>query len=211
MQTRSLQSLAGMRVALGLVLALWSTGCDVFKKRVPPPLPQPKIESSSFEPAERHAARQLPGFGLGSPQMGEAPSAAEPVVAVNPTVASGAAGSGTLNGHPNGLSRTTLNTAIQGTMGSLASCFTPSAQSPMVAVSFEADPAGRASLVRVSGAPSDAERCIRNIIQGMRFSRFEGNGVHVDLPLTFHQVGRSQPSIIENQPAPSEPPLNIEP
>jgi hypothetical protein len=211
MQTRSLQRLAEMRVALGLVLAFSSAGCESFKKKAPPPLPQPKIEASNYKPAERPVTRQLPAFGMGSPQVGEGPSESEPVVAVNPTVAQGAAGSGTLNGHPNGLNRATLNAAIQGTMASLASCFTPSAQSPMVAVSFEADPAGRASLVRVSGAPPDAERCVRNIIQGMRFSRFEGNGVHVDLPLTFHQVGRSQPSAPANQPPPAEPPLNIEP
>ncbi len=85
----------------------------------------------------------------------------------------------------------------------------------MVAVSFEADPAGRASLVRVNGAAPDAERCVRNIVQGMRFPRFEGNGVHVDLPLTFHQVGRSQPAAAAppsgESTAPSGPPLYIEP
>jgi hypothetical protein len=210
MQTGSLQRLAEIRVALGLVLAFSSAGCDLLSKKTPPPLPLPKIEASNYKPAERPVQHQLPAFGMGAPQVGEGPSEAEPVVAARPTVAPGAAGSGTLNGHPNGLNRATLNAAIQGTMGALASCFTPSAQSPMVAVSFEADPAGRASLVRVSGAPPDAERCVRNIIQGMRFSRFEGNGVHVDLPLTFHQVGRSQPSAPANQPPPAEPPLNID-
>jgi hypothetical protein len=98
-------------------------------------------------------------------------------------------------------------------MGSLATCFSPSAENPMVSVSFEADPSGRASLVRVSGAPPDAERCVRMIVQNMKLPRFEGNGVHVDLPLTFHQVGRGQAAAPsgESKGPPSGPPLYIEP
>jgi hypothetical protein len=216
MRTRSSRSLAGKPVALGLMiaLALSGTGCDVLGIGTgkPPPLPQVPIVASTYVPSARQVARKLPGFGLAGPQGEGAQANPAPVAAVNPAAASG--GSGTLNGNPNGLSREALNSAVQGTMASLATCFSPSAQNPMVAVSFEADPSGRASLVRVSGAPADAERCVRNIVQSMRFPRFEGNGVHVDFPLTFHQVGRSQPAA----PAPSGesqgpfgPPLYIEP
>jgi hypothetical protein len=96
----------------------------------------------------------------------------------------------TLNGDPNGITRETLNRAVQGAMGSLAACFSSLTEDPMVSVSFEADPNGRPSLVRVNGAPSEAEHCIRNIVQNIRFPSFEGKGVQVDLPLSFHRVAR---------------------
>jgi hypothetical protein len=217
MQTRLPQSLAGKPVVLGLMVALtWSsTGCDFLGIGTgkPPPLPAGVGAGKPLEATrERPVERRLPGFGLAGPQNEAAQFEPEPVVAAPRAAASG--GSGTLNGNPNGLTRDSLNSAIQGTMGPLAACFSPSAQNPMVAVSFEADPAGRASLVRVNGAPPDAERCVRNIVQGMRFPRFEGNGVHVDLPLTFHQVGRNQPAAPapSGEPqGPSGPPLYIQP
>jgi hypothetical protein len=214
MQTRSLQSLAGKSVALGLmvVLALSSTGCEALgiSKSRPPPLPQGKSADPEFVPHAQVTPRKLQAFELAGPRNEGAQADPAPVAAAAPVGVSG--GSGTLNGNPNGLSRDVLNSAIQGTMGSLATCFSPSAQNPMVSVSFEADPEGRASLVRVNGAPPEAERCVRNIVQGMRFPRFEGNGVHVDLPLTFHQVGRAQAAAPSGEsPRPSGPPLYIEP
>ena len=214
MQTRSLQRLAGQPVALGLMVALAfsSTGCEALgiSKSRPPPLPQGKSADPEFVPRAQVAPHKLPAFELAGPQNVAAQADPAPMAAVPPIGVSG--GSGTLNGNPNGLSRDVLNSAIQGTMGSLATCFSPSAQNPMVAVSFEADPEGRASLVRVNGAPSDAERCVRNIVQDMRFPLFEGNGVHVDLPLTFHQVGRAQAASPPGESQrPSGPPLYIEP
>jgi len=216
MQTRSPQSLAARPVALGLILALMlsSAGCDILGIGTgkPPPLPEsPPVVSTRASSKLQQTERKLPGFGLASPQNPVAEP--DPAPAAAPAHYAASEGSATLNGNPNGLSRDVLNSAIQGTMGSLATCFSPSAQNPMVSVSFEADPSGRASLVRVNGAPPDAERCVRNIVQSMRFSRFEGNGVHVDLPLTFHQVGRSQaaPAPSGESAAPSGPPLYIEP
>jgi len=215
MQTRSPQSLAVTPVALGLmgVLAFSGAGCDVLGIGTGKPVPivQHPAPLKPLKSDTRQAGQALPGFGLAGPQnVGDDPGP-EPAVAVTHTASP--AGSTTLNGNPNGLSRDVLNSAIQGTMGSLASCFSPSAENPMVSVSFEADPSGRPSLVRVNGAPPDAERCVRNLIQGMRFARFEGNGVHVDLPLTFHQVGRTQaaPAPAGEAPRPSGPPLYIDP
>ena len=116
----------------------------------------------------------------------------------------------TLNGDPNGITRETLNHAVQGAMGSLASCFASLTEDPMVSVSFEADPSGRPSLVRVNGAPSDAEHCIRNIVQNIRFPSFDGKGVQVDLPLSFHRVARpAQGPSGEQPPAPA--PLFLQP
>lgn len=109
---------------------------------------------------------------------------------VQPVTTTPGGSQATLNGDPNGITRDTLNRSIQGAMGAFASCFSALTQDPMVSVSFEADPSGKPSLVRVGGAPADAERCIRNVVQGIRFPSFEGKGVQVDLPLSFHRVAR---------------------
>jgi hypothetical protein len=119
----------------------------------------------------------------------------------------------TLNGDPNGLTRDVLNRSIQGAMGSLAACFASMTQDPAVSVSFEADPSGKPSLVRVGGAPPDADHCVRNVVQNIRFPSFDGKGVQVDLPLSFHRVTRSaqpgSPSAAQ-QPPPGAP-LFLEP
>jgi len=132
-----------------------------------------------------------------------------------PTGVGQAANRGTLNGDPNGITRETLNRSIQGAMGSLAGCFSNITQDPMVAVSFEAEPSGRPSLVRVTGAPPDAEQCIRNVVQGIRFPGFEGKGVQVDLPLSFHRVARpaqpASPSGEQQGQAPGATPLFLQP
>jgi hypothetical protein len=121
-------------------------------------------------------------------------------------------GGGTLNGHPQGITRETLNRSIQGAMGALAACFANVTQEPMVAVSFEAEPNGRPSLVRVNGAPPDAERCIRGVMQNVRFPAFEGKGVQVDLPLSFHRVAQpGQPGRPAAGEQPGAPPLFLEP
>jgi len=213
MQTRSARATVARQVAFSFMVMLMAAGCEFLGigKGSPPPLPEGPKVANNWAPQKQVQDKRLPSFGLGGPVGAPAESDPGPAVAAAPSGVP--AGSGTLNGNPNGLTREALNMAVQGTMGQLASCFSPSAQNPMVAVSFEADPAGRPSLVRINGAPPDAERCVRNIIQSMRFPRFEGNGVHVDLPLTFHQVGRGeQPGApaVSDQPT-GGPPLNIEP
>lgn len=213
MQTKSSPILPGGLVTLGLVVALaWSIlGCEALgigKGKSPPPLPEIPTTPQAAA-SERLGPRRLRAFEGFAPSVEIVEAAPGPVAVANPAASGGA---GTLNGNPNGLSRDTLNVAIQGTMASLATCFSPSAQNPMVAVSFEADPSGRASLVRVNGAPPDAERCVRNYVQNMKFPPFEGNGVHVDLPLTFHQVGRSQPGAPSGEAAgPAAVPLFLQP
>jgi hypothetical protein len=139
--------------------------------------------------------RKVGGESIAPVVVGDDPA---PVAVAAPSGPAGPGQPATLNGDPNGLTQSTLNQTVQGAMGSLASCFASLTHDPMVAVSFEADPSGRPSLLRVNGAPPDAEHCIRNVIQGMRFPSFQGKGVHVDLPLSFHRVG--QPTQVPSAP-----------
>jgi hypothetical protein len=169
----------------------------------------PKLPIAAQGHSQNVEYRSIPGQAIAPVVLADDPV---PVAAV--VQPSGSAGQGqpaTLNGDPNGLTREALNHSIQGAMGSLASCFSALTQDPMVAVSFEADPSGHPSLLRVNGAPPDAERCIRGIVQGIRFPTFQGKGVQVDLPLSFHRVGRpAQPSQTAEQQQGS-PPLFLEP
>jgi len=187
-------------------------GCKGKNNR-PPPLPT----------VEKAKLWQASDYKRPAPVRSEQGQAITPVVIADDPVPSAAvsqpgasgqqAGGGTLNGDPGGITRESLNRSIQGAMGLLASCFTSITQDPMVAVSFEADPSGRPSLVRVNGAPPDAERCIRNVVQGIRFPSFEGKGVQVDLPLSFHRSGRPQQPVPsgEQQAQAAAPPLFIQP
>jgi hypothetical protein len=96
-------------------------------------------------------------------------------------------------------------------MGALAGCFASMTQDPMVAVSFEADPSGKPSLVRISGAPPEAEHCVRDVVQNIRFPAFDGKAVQVDLPLSFHRVTGPQQAAQPAQAAPTGPPLFLQP
>lgn len=196
--------------------ALWVTagacvlasGCS--KSSGPPPLPPipkllPVAENNNVEGVEY---RSKPGEAIAPVVVSDDPA---PVAVVAPTSPGGNKAAPSLNGDPNGLTREALNQSIQGAMGSLASCFSSLTQDPMVAVSFEADPSGRPSLVRVNGAPADAERCIRNIVQGIRFPGFQGKGVQVDLPLSFHRIGRPAQQSPAAEQQPQAPPLFIQP
>lgn len=188
----------------GFVLA-----CGACSKRQEPPPPTPVPKAPAAAPARpqeveyRHTAGQpiAPVVVAEDPE----PGAAAPVAAP-----SGNRAAPSINGDPNGLTRDALNRAIQGAMGALPSCFSSMTQDPAVSVSFEAAPSGRPSMLRVSGAPPDADRCIRNIVEGIRFPPFEGKGVQVDLPLSFHRVSRpTQTQAAAQQPA--APPLYLEP
>jgi hypothetical protein len=190
----------------GVLLA--GGGC---KKSAPPPLAaMPRLPTAAADPTSHVEYRNTPGEPIAPVVVADDP--APSVAALQPSAAAGQGPAVTLNGDPNGLTREVLNRSIQGAMGSLASCFSSLSQDPMVAVSFEADPSGRPSLLRVNGAPPDAERCIRNIVQGIRFPSFQGKGVQVDLPLSFHRVGGpAKPSGQSGEQQPGAAPLFIQP
>jgi hypothetical protein len=200
-------------VVLVLALVLGVGACNSGRKNLPALPAVPKLLGGA-PPGEAKSNglvyRQEQGQAISPVVISDDPVPSE----ATPGAATGQAGGRvTLNGDANGITRETLNRAIQGAMGSLAACFTSLTQDPMVAVSFEADPSGRPSLVRVNGAPPDAERCIRNVVQGIRFPSFEGKGVQIDLPLSFHRTAVApQPGNPsgEQQP-PAAPPLFMEP
>ena len=176
--------------------------------RLPPPLPAIKPMAVWKPPTSLdERVRQDRGQDIAPVVIADDPVP----TAAQPGAAGEGAGRGSLNGHPNGITRESLNRSIQGVMGSLAACFTNITQDPMVAVSFEADPSGRPSLVRINGAPPDAEHCIRNVVQGIRFPGFEGKGVQVDLPLSFHRTRPVQQPTAEQQGQAAPPPLFLEP
>jgi|ERR1017187_1137256 hypothetical protein len=176
------------------------------------PAPLPKVvkaaESESYKVAKEVSYRNQSGSPIAPSVIADDPAPAQ----VQPVNDKPTGPRQTLNGDPNGLTRDVLNRSIQGAMGSLAACFASLTQDPMVSVSFEADPSGKPSLVRVGGAPADAEHCIRNVVQNIRFPSFDGKGVQVDLPLSFHRVARTQPGgpSAAQQPPPGVP-LFLEP
>jgi hypothetical protein len=184
-------------------------GCENSKQRLSlpaiPKLQAPKAQSNKLGGV---SYRQTAGESIAPLVIADDPAP----VQNQPASAGQSSRGGTLNGDPNGITRETLNSSIQGAMGALANCFANLTQDPMVAVSFEADPSGRPSLVRVNGAPPDAERCIRNVVQNIRFPGFEGKGVQVDLPLSFHRVSQpAQPGNPSGERQAQAPPLFLEP
>ena len=198
-------------VVLLAVMLLGVSSCS--KPKTIPLLPKvPKYAPPPDDDGEKYAGlkyRQRGGEAIAPVVVHD-----EPAPSAAPSAAPAkSAGAGTMNGHPNGITRETVNRSIQTSMGALATCFTNVTQDPMVAVSFEADPSGRPSLVRVNGAPPGAEKCIRGVMQGIRFPAFEGKPVQVDFPLSFHRVVQpTQPgNPAEQQGQESAPPLFIEP
>jgi hypothetical protein len=195
---------------LVLVVLAGSVACSNSSNR-PPPLPRGNsaVASEPTSTAKPIEFRTSGGTPIAPVVIADDPASA----AVQPVAGPQNGPVGTLNGDPHGLTRDVLNRALQGAVASVAACFSPSSDDPMVAISFEADPSGRPSLVRLNGASGDAERCIRNVVQNIRFPSFEGKGVQVDFPVTFHRVARTTQSGNPSgeEQAPTGPPLFMQP
>lgn len=100
-----------------------------------------------------------------------------------------------LNGDPGGLNREQLQVALQASLPRLSGCFSNGTDTSVV-VSFDADPSGSVRGVRVRGAV-DAEPCVRQAIESIRFSRFSGNPVAIDYPINISRTTQ----IVTNPPA----------
>jgi len=91
-----------------------------------------------------------------------------------------------LNGDPGGLNREQLQIALQAVMPQLTGCFA-NVTNGNVVVSFDADPGGTVRGVRVRGA-ADAETCVRDAVETIRFPRFSGNPVAIDYPISISRT-----------------------
>jgi hypothetical protein len=100
----------------------------------------------------------------------------------------------TLNGDPNGLKREDLQKELDGAMPALAACFDGSEGSSNVALSFDADPAGKAANLKVSGGNPTSAGCVRGVLGGLRLPAFSGAAVPVHFPLTVRAPVRPKPA-----------------
>lgn len=164
------------RLALAsAALVMTAGGCTKVVEQAPLP---PQVESTQDPlrtptPAPRPAPRPSSGWRNESVE-----SPPPPAPAPRPEQAPA---------EDKGLKREDLDKALQAVMPSLAPCFQGGGSAPTVSVKFEADPSGQAKNVSVTGASSDAQRCVTSAISGLRLPVFEGKAVGVDFPLTVYQ------------------------
>jgi hypothetical protein len=92
----------------------------------------------------------------------------------------------TLNGDPKGLKREDINGALQQALPTLAACF-QGAGPPSIGLSFDAEPEGRASNIKVNGASPEAERCVSASLGRVKLPVFEGKSVPVSFPISVYR------------------------
>jgi hypothetical protein len=178
------------RVGRGSILLAWAVTGGCTKVNEQPALP-PQVA-----PVTTHAvARKAPtpvrrvwqtesGFGSDRPVPVARPAAtpdARPLAA------------DTLNGDPNGLKQEELQKALDGLMPRFGSCFESTEGSVNVGLSFEVDPSGRTTNLKVSGAGA-AERCVAGVVSSVRLPSFSGRPVPVQFPLRIHRSASSKPA-----------------
>jgi hypothetical protein len=187
-------------LALSLALSsIWgAAGC--IKVNEQPPLPEVELEPPPAAPVVKKAPRPnrpwAPTAFASDPapppaQVAAKPDAARPVVE-------------TLNGDPNGLKREDLQKILDGAMPAFAACFEKSETSVNVGLSFDADPAGGASNLKVTGGDPASSSCVKKVVSGLRLPGFSGPAVPVHFPLSIHASTRPKP-------AASAPPAVTEP
>jgi len=111
----------------------------------------------------------------------------------------------TLNGDPKGLKREDINNALQAALPTLASCFQQGAGGPpSIGLTFDAEPDGRASNIKVTGAPPAAERCVSATLGRTKLPAFEGKSVPVSFPITVYSPPVPTPAAAA-QPAAAPP------
>jgi hypothetical protein len=133
----------------------------VLPPTVQPPAPQPVARKPAPRPAPWRSA-----FASDKPREPVARLPRQPDAGPPPE---------TLNGDPNGLKREALQKALDGAMPAFAACFDGSQGSMSVSLSFDADPGGKASNLRVSGGGG----------AGLALPTFSGSAVPVHFPLSI--------------------------
>lgn len=94
------------------------------------------------------------------------------------------------------LSREELQRTLDAALGSMAACF--ASASPTAGngawVSFDADPAGRATHIKVKQTIAEVEKCITAVIAALKLPTFDGATVPIDYPVAIHRPTRSAPA-----------------
>jgi hypothetical protein len=110
-----------------------------------------------------------------------------------------------LNGDPKGLKREDINNALQQALPTFAACF-QGPGSPSIGLSFDAEPDGRASNVKVTGASPDGERCVTATLGRTKLPVFEGKSVAVSFPISvFRPAEVPTPAAAVEKAAPAVP------
>jgi hypothetical protein len=172
---------------LGLVLLLVCTvaGCTRVRQQTDPlpARPLPPVAHTTNEPTRRPWPV--------APPVAQPPDAA-PAVIVD-----------TLNGDPKGLKREDINNALQQALPTLAACF-QGAGPPSIGLSFDAEPDGTASHLKVTGASPEGERCVSATLGRTKLPVFEGKAVAVSFPISIYQPTETpKPAEVEKAPAPA--------
>jgi hypothetical protein len=113
----------------------------------------------------------------------------------------------TLNGDPKGLKREDINNALQQALPTLAGCFQGSGGPPSIGLTFDAEPDGRASNIKVSGATPVAERCVSASLARVKLPVFEGKSVPVSFPITVYSPPVPKPTAAVEQAVPAAVPV----
>lgn len=145
-------------------------------------------------------ARPLPPISRNVPTQRPWPVTPPPPAALPPDAAPTVIVD-TLNGDPKGLKREDINNALQQALPTLASCF-QGAGSPSVGLTFDAEPEGRASNIKVAGATPEGERCVSATLAATKLPVFEGKPVPVSFPITVFRPAVPAPVVQAPAPAP---------
>ena len=158
------------------------------KEKTRPPAPRPKWETTFDEDEE-------------APPAPPSPPPAAPVE--------------TLNGDPEGLRREDLQKTLDAALPSLASCFDGAVGSVSVALSFDADPAGKAENIQISGADPTAKSCVSARVKALSLPRFAGKAVPVHFPISVQRTTTAAKPAEKASPSPAAaagpPPVFINP
>jgi hypothetical protein len=178
------------RVGLASVVLAWAGSGGCTKVNEQPALP-PQVAPVASHAVAKKVVRPVPrvwqtqtGFGSASPSLPVRPAA---------TPDAGPVASDTLNGDPNGLKQEVLQKALDGLMPRFSTCFESTEGSVNVGLSFEVDPSGRTTNLKVSGAGA-AERCVAGVVSSVQLPSFSGRPVPVQFPLSIHRAASSKPA-----------------
>jgi hypothetical protein len=170
-----------------LLVVCTVAGCTRVRQQADPLPARPLPPIAHNEPTRRP-------WPVTTPEPAPAPPDAAPAVIID-----------TLNGDPKGLKREDINGALQQALPTLAACF-QGAGPPSIGLSFDAEPDGRASHIKVTGASPEGERCVSATLGRTKLPVFEGKSVPVSFPISvFRPAEAPTPAAAAPSAAPAVP------